>query len=65
MLDRALAAFEREAEAAHERSVLAEHPYEEDFELSWRPPPGPSLPYDAEVPKAVRAAAGKRRTGRR
>ena len=65
MLDQALAALEREAETAHEREVLTAHPYGEDFDTTWRPPPGPDLPYDAEVPKAVRTAAIRRRAARR
>lgn len=58
LMDQALAALEREAEAIHEAAVLSEHPYEEDFDLDWAPA-GPDLEYDGPIPQDVLDAAEK------
>jgi hypothetical protein len=62
IVDRALAALLDQIDAAQERAVLEAMPYDEDPELAWEAPTGPSLPYDGEVPAAVlRLAASRRR----
>ena len=64
IVDRALAALLDQLDAAQERAVLEAMPYDEDPDLAWTAPSGPSLPYDGDVPAEVeRLAASRRRHG--
>lgn len=49
-----------ELEGRHEREVLVAQPYEDDPDLAWESDPGPSLPYDGEVPAEVLRMAERR-----
>jgi hypothetical protein len=51
----------QQAEAGRELAALAGNPYENDAELAWNAPPGPDLPYDGEIPKAIAELARRRR----
>ena len=62
LVDRALAALIDEVEARQEEAALDEHPYEDDPDLRWEAPPGPSLPYDGDVPEEVLELARRRRS---
>lgn len=62
IVDRALKALLDQLDAAQERAALEAMPYDEDSDLAWEAPRGPSLPYDGEVPAEVlRLAAARRR----
>lgn len=61
LVDQALDALLNEFETRQEHAALDEHPYEDDPDLSWEAPPGPSLPYDGAVPAEVIELARKRR----
>lgn len=61
MMDRALAMLLRELLGVREREILEQFPYDEDPELQWHAPPGPSLPYDGEIPEFVKKLAAERR----
>ena len=64
LFDRALALFIREVEGERERAALLAQPYDDDPEVAL---PDPlldgflPLPYDGDVPPAVREAARRRR----
>lgn len=60
-MDRALQSLLREMAGARERRSLNEMPYEDDTDLSWVTPAGPSLPYDGDVPQDVQQLASDRR----
>ena len=62
IVDRALAALIDQLESTHEREVLTAFPYEDDPDLAWAAPTGPSLPYDADVPAEVVRLAKQRRS---
>jgi hypothetical protein len=64
LLDRALAALNRQLEEEWELAALAAHPYEEDPDLAWQAPAGPDLPYDGDVPLEVIEEARRRRRER-
>ncbi len=61
LVDRALAALLDEIETRREHAALDEHPYENDPDLNWEVPSGPSLPYDGAVPAEVLELARRRR----
>ena len=61
LLDRALELLVRQLDARRERAALVAQPYEDDADLSWEVPPGPDLPYDAEIPDDVMELARQRR----
>lgn len=61
LLDRALYELLRRVQLEREREALRAAPYEDDAELTWQAPDGPSLPYDGEVPDEVRRLAAERR----
>lgn len=61
IVDRALAALIEQLEAHAEQAALTAHPYEDDPDLAWDAPPGPDLPYEAEVPSDVLRLAAQRR----
>ena len=61
LLDRALAALIDDIDTQHERTALAEQPYEDDPELTWQAPSGPDLPYDGDIPSDVIELAAERR----
>jgi hypothetical protein len=61
LLDRALELLVRQLDARRERAALAAQPYEDDADLGWEAPPGPDLPYDAEIPDDVMELARQRR----
>ena len=61
LLDRALELLVRQLDARRERAALVAQPYEDDADLSWEAPPGPDLPYDAEIPDDVIELARQRR----
>jgi len=64
-VDTALAALIEKVEGEQEREALASLPYEEDPDLAWEAPPGPPLPYAADVPDEVLRLAERRRRSRR
>ncbi len=64
IVDRALAALIDQLEADHEQAVLTALPYEDDPDLAWVAPGGPSLPYDGDVPSEVLRLAEQRRRAR-
>lgn len=61
LIDRALDALAADVLTRREVDALADQPYDDDPELAWVAPPGPDLPYDAEVPAEVLALAKARR----
>lgn len=61
LIDRALAALEREVEHALERHILDADPYETEFDQGWQPPSAPLDTYDGPVPKDVLSLARRRR----
>ena len=65
LIDRALAALLEELEGEAELRALAEHPYEDDPDLTWHVPIGRLLPYEGEIPKDVLELAAQRRRKRR
>jgi hypothetical protein len=65
VIDEALKALIDKLEGERELAALQKHPYERDRDLTWESPPGPSLPYDAQVPADVIALAEKRRLKQR
>jgi hypothetical protein len=60
LLDRALEVLLRELEGRHELAALAAQPYEDDPDLAWDTDPGPSLPYDGDIPPEVLQLAERR-----
>ncbi len=64
LIDRALAALLDSLEAEREREALEAMPYDADPELAWVAPDGPDLPYDGEIPGAVKRLAAARRRQR-
>ena len=64
IVDRALAALLDGLEAEQERLALEAAPYDEDPDLAWTVPPGPSLPYEGGIPADVRRLAASRRRHR-
>lgn len=66
LLDQALGALVDKLEVERELRAISEHPYEDDPDLVWQAPEGPSLPYDGDVPPEVeRLAAARRRKAQR
>lgn len=61
LMDRALVVLQNVLIAGREIEALEGMPYEDDPDLAWHAPSGPDLPYDGEVPAAVRALARRRR----
>lgn len=61
LIDRALAVLVKSITAQKEVETLREIPYESDPDLNWLAPQGPSLPYDGDVPHAVKELAKRRR----
>ena len=62
IVDRALVVLLDKLEAEQERLALEAMPYDDDPDLSWQAPAGPSLPYEGDVPADVlRLAASRRR----
>lgn len=65
LLDRALGALRDKVERDHELAALERDPYDDDPDLSWRAPAGPSLPYDGDIPDDVIEMIEARRRSRR
>ena len=61
VVDRALAALIAEIEAERDLAALEAAPYDTDPDLAWEAPPGPDLPYEGRVPRAVLRLADRRR----
>jgi hypothetical protein len=60
LIDRALEALLQELDGRHELEAIAAQPYEDDPDLAWATDPGPSLPYDDDVPPEVLRLAERR-----
>ena len=63
LVDEAFAALLEALETQQELEALEAQPFEDDDDLAWEAPPGPSLPYEGHVPADVVELARRRRSG--